>query len=128
MIKKDSRHTLKDRRHRRLRKKVFGSSERPRFSVFRSEKQIYVQFIDDENSKTLASASSLLKEVKPSKASKKGESTAIPLQMAKAVGELAAKKALEKGITRVVFDRGGFKFHGRIKALADKAREAGLQF
>ena len=101
----------------RIRKKVFGTSECPRFSVFRSHKHIYVQIIDDEKGETLGSASSLgLK--------KEGSS----LKQASKVGEVAAKKVLTKKINSVVFDRGGFIYHGRLKALAEGARSAGLKF
>ncbi len=106
-------------RHKRIRAKIKGTKERPRLSVFRSLKHIYAQIIDDEKGETLVSASDL--EIKTdTKMSKK--------ELAQKVGELIAKKAKEKGITKVVFDRGGFKYHGRIKELAEKARENGLEF
>ncbi len=100
----------------RIRKKVFGTTERPRMSVFRSNKQIYVQIIDDLAGKTLASASSLGLEAMPK------------IQQAEKVGELVAKKALEAGISSVVFDRNGYLYHGRVKQLADAARKGGLNF
>ena len=103
----------------RVRRKVTGTSERPRLAVFRSLKSIYAQLIDDSTGKTIASASSLEKD-----ASSKGANAAA----AKAVGALIAKKAKDKGVTRVVFDRGGYQYHGNIKALADAARENGLEF
>jgi large subunit ribosomal protein L18 len=103
----------------RIRRKVLGTSERPRLAVFRSLKSIYAQVIDDTNGKTIASASSLEKD-----AGAKGSNAAA----AKAVGALIAKKAKDKGVTRVVFDRGGYLYHGNIKALADAARENGLEF
>jgi large subunit ribosomal protein L18 len=103
----------------RIRGKVTGTSERPRLAVFRSLKSIYAQVIDDANGKTIVSASSLEKD-----AGAKGANAAA----AKAVGALIAKKAKDKGITRVVFDRGGYLYHGNIKALADAARENGLEF
>jgi large subunit ribosomal protein L18 len=103
----------------RIRRKVTGTAERPRLAVFRSLKSIYAQVIDDASGKTIASASSLEKD-----AGTKGSNAAA----AKAVGALIAKKAKDKGITRVVFDRGGYLYHGNIKALADAAREAGLEF
>lgn len=103
-------------RHRRVRAVVSGTAERPRLNVFRSNTHIYVQLIDDTEGKTLASASS--KEIKS-----KGKKT----DMATAVGKLAAEKALKAGIKEAVFDRGGYQFHGRIKNLADGAREAGLK-
>lgn len=110
------------RRHRRVRKKVSGTAERPRMSVFRSTNHIYVQLIDDANGVTLVSASSMDADIK-SKISTGGN-----IEAAKMVGELAAKRAAEKNIGQVVFDRGGFLYHGRVKALADAAREAGLKF
>ena len=103
----------------RIRRKVSGTAERPRLAVFRSLKSIYAQVIDDANGRTIVSASSLEKD-----AGAKGSNAAA----AKAVGALIAKKAKDNGITRVVFDRGGYLYHGNIKALADAAREAGLEF
>jgi len=110
------------RRKYRVRKKIFGTSECPRMSVFRSLKHIYVQIIDDEQKKTLVAASTLSKELKE-KINGKNKT-----EQAKLVGELIAKNAKMKGITKVVFDRGGYKYHGRIKALADSARSNGLMF
>jgi len=103
----------------RIRRKITGTSARPRLAVFRSLKSIYAQVIDDASGKTIVSASSLEKD-----AGAKGSNAAA----AKAVGALIAKKAKDKGITSVVFDRGGYLYHGNIKALADAAREAGLEF
>jgi large subunit ribosomal protein L18 len=103
----------------RIRRKVTGTAERPRLAVFRSLKSIYAQVIDDASGTTIAAASSLDKD-----SSTKGSNAAA----AKAVGELIAKKAKDKGVTRVVFDRGGYLYHGNIKALADAARENGLEF
>ena len=103
----------------RIRRKVNGTAERPRLAVFRSLKSIYAQVIDDASGRTIVSASSLEKD-----AGAKGSNAAA----AKAVGTLIAKKAKDNGITRVVFDRGGYLYHGNIKALADAAREAGLEF
>ena len=112
------------RRHERIRKKVVGTTERPRLSVYRSLSHMYAQIIDDFKGSTIAAASSLDKELKgKDKKSGKGNISA-----AKQVGELIAKKALKKGIKRVVFDRGGYLYHGRVKALADAARENGLEF
>lgn len=106
----------------RIRKKIAGTPERPRLAVFRSQAHIYAQVIDDDAGKTLCSASTVDKELR-------GKSkTGANLAAAKAVGQLIATRAKEKGVTAVVFDRGGFQYHGRIKALADAAREAGLQF
>ena len=109
----------RQRRHLRLRQTVQGTAERPRMSVCLTGKHIYVQFIDDTAGRTLAMASSIAAE---------GKGTKTNLAGAKKLGALAAQKAKEKNITAVVFDRGGFKFHGRVKALADAAREAGLKF
>jgi large subunit ribosomal protein L18 len=103
----------------RIRRKVLGTSERPRLAVFRSLKSIYAQVIDDTTGRTIVSASSLDKD-----SGAKGANAAA----AKAVGALIAKKAKDKGVTRVVFDRGGYLYHGNIKALADAARENGLEF
>ena len=107
------------RRHLRLRQKISGTAVRPRMAVSMTGKHIYVQFIDDVAGKTLAAASTIAAEGKGTKATVDG---------AKTIGALAAKQAKEKNITAVVFDRGGFRFHGRVKALADAAREAGLKF
>jgi large subunit ribosomal protein L18 len=103
----------------RIRRKVTGTTERPRLAVFRSLKSMYAQIIDDSTGNTIVSASSLEKD-----AGAKGSNAAA----AKAVGALIARKAKDKGITRVVFDRGGYLYHGNIKALADAARENGLEF
>ncbi|NPA49737.1 MAG: 50S ribosomal protein L18 [Thermodesulfobacteria bacterium] len=114
------------RRKRRVRKKIFGTPERPRLSVFRSCKHIYVQIIDDVSGRTLVAVSSLTPQIKEKLAELKqeGGKTAV----AKAVGELVGQKAIATGIKKVVFDRGGYKYHGRVKALADGARSAGLEF
>lgn len=112
----------RDRRHRRVRKKVFGTPERPRLCVFRSNRYIYAQIIDDEAGHTLCAASSLEKEVREKVESTKNKDVAA------AVGKLIAERAIAKGIKKVVFDRGGYKYHGRVKELADAAREAGLEF
>jgi large subunit ribosomal protein L18 len=108
------------RRKKRIRKHVSGSQERPRLTVFRSNKHIYAQVIDDVKGVTLASASSLEKDMR----AKSGAN----VEAAKAVGALVAKRAAEKGVKDVVFDRGGYRYHGRIKALGDAAREGGLKF
>ena len=120
MITKPDRNDVRKRRHQRIRKSLFGTAERPRLNVYRSNKHIYAQFIDDENSVTLASASTVDKELSV-------ESTGNTAAAEK-VGELIAKRALDKGFKNVVFDRGGYLYHGRIKTLADAAREAGLEF
>ena len=113
---------LRIRRHTRVRKRVGGSQERPRLSVFRSNVHIYAQVIDDAAGRTLVAASSVDKELS---ASLDGKTKS---EQAKAVGELVAKRAKAAGVEQVVFDRGGFKYHGRVQALADAAREAGLKF
>ena len=110
------------RRHKRIRKKVFGSPDRLRLSVFRSLNHIYAQIIDDSRGHTIVSASSLDKEFKNEK-SHKGN-----IKTAKMVGALIAKRALEKGLKKIVFDRSGYLYHGSIKALAEASREAGLEF
>jgi len=109
-------------RKKRIRKKVQGTSARPRLSVFRSAAHIYAQIIDDEEHKTLLAVSSLSKEIR------EGVDEGAKSILAKKVGTLVARKCLEKDIKKVVFDRNGFIYHGRIKALADAAREAGLEF
>lgn len=111
-------------RHVRIRKKVEGTPERPRLAVFRSNKHLYCQVIDDTKMHTLASASTMQKPL-----SEELDLTSGPtIEAARKVGETIAKACLEKGINKVAFDRGGFKYHGRIKALADSAREQGLDF
>ncbi|PDO11324.1 MAG: 50S ribosomal protein L18 [Candidatus Reconcilbacillus cellulovorans] len=122
MIEKIDRNEARKRRHRRIRKKVFGTPERPRLNVFRSLKHMYAQIIDDTRGVTLAAASTL------DKALRDRIENGGNVESARLVGELVAKRALEKGITKVVFDRGGYKYHGRVKALAEAAREAGLDF
>ncbi len=104
----------------RIRKKIKGTAERPRLSVFRSNKEIYAQLIDDISGVTLVAASSSMKEMQSAKGPK--------VELAKAVGKTLAAKATQSGISAVVFDRGGYLYHGRIKALAEGAREGGLQF
>jgi large subunit ribosomal protein L18 len=106
----------------RIRKVVNGSAQKPRMSVFRSNKQIYVQFIDDQNGTTLAAASSMDKEVAEKTA---GQNKS---QVAALVGKLAAERAVQKGISEVAFDRNGYLYHGRVKQLADAARQGGLKF
>jgi large subunit ribosomal protein L18 len=121
MITKD-RRTPRDKRHFRLRRWVRGSAERPRLAIFRSLGHIYAQLVDDDTGRTLLSADSRSKEFLG--AHKTGGNVAA----AKAVGELLAQKAKAGGIKQVVFDRGGYKYHGRVKALADAARAGGLTF
>jgi large subunit ribosomal protein L18 len=120
MITKLDKNATRKKRHARVRAKLSGTPARPRLNVFRSNKHIYAQVIDDMNGVTLASASTMEKDLNL-------ESTSN-LEAAQKVGELVAKRALEKGIEAVVFDRGGYLYHGRIQALADSARENGLQF
>jgi large subunit ribosomal protein L18 len=121
-MRPEKKQKLKQLRRWRIRKLVNGTSERPRMSVCFSNENIHVQFIDDTVGKTLAATSTL------SKATPDREKLAANVNSAKVIGTLAAKLALEKGITAVVFDRGGVRYHGKIKALADAAREAGLKF
>ncbi|WP_226038441.1 50S ribosomal protein L18 [Aquibacillus saliphilus] len=120
MITKPDKNSVRKKRHMRVRKNLFGTAERPRLNVFRSNKHIYAQLIDDINSKTLASASTIDKELNL-------ESTGN-LEAAEKVGELLSTRAQENGHKNVVFDRGGYLYHGRVKALADAARRAGLEF
>ena len=122
MLKKADKNAKRLQRHKRVRRKVFGTPQRPRLCVFRSSNNIYAQIIDDTNRVTLVAASSLDEAVKGA-VNHTGNKEA-----AKLVGEMVAKKAVEKGITEVVFDRGGYIYHGRIKELAEAAREAGLKF
>ena len=122
MISKIDRNVEREKRRKRVRKKVSGTGLRPRLNVFRSLNHIYAQVVDDEKGITLANASSLEPEVK-GKLDSCGSIAA-----AEAVGEQIAKKALEKGISLVVFDRAGYLYHGRVKALAEAARKGGLEF
>ena len=117
-----TRQDIRQRLHDRIRKKLRGTPERPRLAVFRSQGHIYAQVIDDDAGRTLCAASSLDKDLRVK--AKRGGNVAS----AKDVGALIASRAKEKGVAAVVFDRGGFQYHGRIKALADAAREAGLKF
>lgn len=111
------------RRKMRIRKRLLGTPERPRLAVFRSARHIYAQVIDDTKGVTISAASSLSPEIKDRLAECRGK-----VEVAKIVGELVAKRAMEKGVKKVAFDRGGYKYHGRVKALADGARESGLEF
>lgn len=113
---------LRNVRHRRVRKKVSGNPEQPRLCVFRSLRSIYAQIIDDTGGKTLVAASS--QDAKR----EAGQEIRPKIALSTEVGRLLAQRALEQGISKVVFDRGGYKYHGRVKALADAAREGGLQF
>ena len=121
-MKVKTREDIRQRIKNRIRKKIAGTPARPRLAVFRSQTHIYAQVIDDEAGKTLCSASSLDKDFKGK--AKRGAN----LEAAKAIGQLIANRAKDKGVETVVFDRGGFHYHGRIKALADAAREGGLKF
>ena len=122
MIKKTDKNQERLVRHKRVRRKISGTTQRPRLCVYRSNSSIYAQIINDETGVTLVSASTLDKDVK---ALLEGKSKS---EQAKIVGETVAKRALEKNITEVVFDRGGYIYIGRVQALADGAREAGLKF
>ncbi|MGQ9837591.1 MAG: 50S ribosomal protein L18 [Cyanobacteriota bacterium] len=121
---KTNRKITTQRRHRRIRRKVFGTPERPRLAVFRSHQHIYAQVIDDVAQHTLASASTLDTELRE----KLGAISSATREAATLVGRSVAERALRAGISRVVFDRGGKLYHGRIQALAEAAREAGLEF
>ena len=125
MISKVSKDATRQKVHTRIRKKIKGTPERPRLSVYRSTNHIYAQVIDDTKGATLVVATSL-ERGKANKGEKRP--TGGNILSAKEIGKLIAERAREKGITKVVFDRGGYLYHGRIKALADAAREAGLQF
>lgn len=122
MITKVDKNKARLKRHLRVRKKIQGTTERPRLNVFRSSKHMYAQIIDDTTGNTLAAASTQLKDLKSD----------VPnggnIEAARKVGEVIAKLAKDKGITEVIFDRGGYLYHGRVQALADAAREAGLKF
>ena len=122
MVSKKSRTVVREQKHRRLRNRFSGTAERPRLAVFRSNNHMYAQIIDDTVGKTLVSASTLQKEVKAELEKTNNVDAAAYL------GTVIAKRAIEKGINTVVFDRGGFIYQGKIKALADAAREAGLEF
>lgn len=119
---KKSRNEARLRRHRRVRKKIFGSPERPRMNVFRSSKEIYVQIIDDFQGHTLVSASSIDKDLSS------GMDGLSNMEQAQKVGQVIAERAKKIGIDQVVFDRGGYKYIGRVKAMAEAAREGGLEF
>ncbi|MFC7372642.1 50S ribosomal protein L18 [Fictibacillus iocasae] len=120
MITKADKNVARKKRHARVRRTVIGTAQRPRLNVFRSTKHIYAQLIDDQAGVTLVSASTLDKGIEAGNGGN--------VDAAKAIGKAVAERAKEKGYTAVVFDRGGYLYHGRIKALADAAREAGLEF
>lgn len=115
--------TTRSKNQIKFRKKMKGTTERPRISVFRSLNQVYAQLIDDISGKTILSASSLSKDIQDEIKNTKGK-----IEKSKIVGKLLAKKAIEKGISTVIFDRSGYRYHGRIQAIADGAREGGLKF
>ena len=122
MVSKKSRTVVRENKHRKLRNRFSGTAERPRLAVFRSNNHMYAQIIDDTVGKTLVSASTLDKDVKAELEKTNN------VEAATVVGTVVAKKALEKGITTVVYDRGGFVYEGKVKALAEAAREAGVEF
>ena len=122
MVRKESRQEVRVKKHKRIRNRFSGTAERPRLAVFRSNNHMYAQIIDDTVGNTLVSASTLEKEVKAELEKTNNVEAAAYL------GTIIAKRAIEKGIKEVVFDRGGFLYHGKIAALADAAREAGLEF
>ncbi|XP_061338157.1 large ribosomal subunit protein uL18c-like [Gastrolobium bilobum] len=126
VVEAQTRTSTEDRvaRHKRIRKKVEGTPERPRLSVFRSNKHLSVQVIDDSNMHTLASVSTMQKTV----AEEFNYTSGPTIEVAKRMGEIIAKSCLEKGIRKVAFDRGGYPYHGRVQVLADAAREHGLEF
>ncbi|MCI9078850.1 MAG: 50S ribosomal protein L18 [Lachnospiraceae bacterium] len=122
MIKKQSRSEVRAKKHLKVRKRISGTPERPRMAVFRSNNHMYVQVIDDVAGNTLVSASTLQGEVK------EGLEKTNNIDAAAKLGSVIAKRAIDKGIKTVVFDRGGYIYHGKVKALAEAAREAGLEF
>jgi large subunit ribosomal protein L18 len=123
MIIKRDRNVARRRRHLRVRAKITGTAERPRMGVFRSSKHIYAQLVDDAQGRTVAAASSLDPDLRA-----RGGELGDPIKVARAVGKLVAERALAKGLTEIVFDRSGYIYHGRVAAVAEAAREAGLKF
>ncbi len=122
MVKKTSRSVVRENKHRRIRSRLAGTPEKPRLAVFRSNNHMYAQVIDDEAGNTIVSASTVQEDVS------KGLDKTNNVEAAKKLGEVIAKKALDNGIKTVVFDRGGYIYQGKVKALAEAAREAGLEF
>jgi large subunit ribosomal protein L18 len=122
MVSKESRQKIRVKKHMKIRNRFSGTAERPRLAVFRSNNHVYAQVIDDVAGKTLVSASTLEKDIKAEL------KNTDDIEAATKVGDVVAKRALEKGIKAVVFDRGGYIYHGKVKAVADAAREAGLEF
>ena len=122
MVSKESRQEIRAKKHMKIRNRFSGTAERPRLAVFRSNNHVYAQVIDDVAGKTLVSASTLEKDIKAEL------KNTDDIDAASKIGDVVAKRAIEKGIKAVVFDRGGYIYHGKVKALADAAREAGLEF
>ena len=122
MIKKESKKKVREKKHLRIRNRFSGTAESPRLAVFRSDAHVYAQIIDDEAGKTLVAASPVEKDVKGAL------NHTTDTEAAAYIGDLVAKRAMDKGIKTVVFDRGGFIYHGKVEALADAARKAGLEF
>ena len=122
MVSKESRQKIRAKKHMKIRNRFSGTAERPRLAVFRSNNHVYAQVIDDVAGKTLVSASTLEKDIKAEL------KNTDDIDAASKVGSVVAQRAMEKGIKAVVFDRGGYIYHGKVKALADAAREAGLEF
>ena len=122
MVSKESRQKIRAKKHMKIRNRFSGTAERPRLAVFRSNSHVYAQVIDDVAGKTIVSASTLEKDIKAEL------KNTDDIEAATKVGDIVAKRALEKGIKAVVFDRGGYIYHGKVAALAEAAREAGLQF
>ncbi|WP_026516587.1 50S ribosomal protein L18 [Butyrivibrio sp. MC2021] len=122
MVSKESRQKIRVKKHMKIRNRFSGTAERPRLAVFRSNNHVYAQIIDDVAGKTLVSASTLEKDIKAEL------KNTDDIEAATKVGDVVAKRALEKGIKAVVFDRGGYIYHGKVKAVAEAAREAGLEF
>ena len=122
MVSKESRQEIRAKKHMKIRKRFSGTAERPRLAVFRSNNHVYAQVIDDVAGKTLVSASTLEKDIKAEL------KNTDDIEAATKIGDVVAKRALEKGIKAVVFDRGGYIYHGKVEALAEAARKAGLEF
>jgi large subunit ribosomal protein L18 len=122
MIIKEARKEFRKRRHERIRKKLRGTKEKPRLAIFRSLRYIYAQIIDDESGTTIVASSSLEKSFR------EGKEKGTMKEIAKKIGMMIAEKAAQKGIKQIIFDRAGYKYHGRVAALAEGAREAGLEF
>ena len=122
MVSKESRQKIRAKKHMKIRNRFSGTAERPRLAVFRSNSHVYAQVIDDVAGKTIVSASTLEKDIKAEL------KNTDDIEAATKIGNVVAKRALDKGIKAVVFDRGGYIYHGKVKALADAAREAGLEF